>query len=123
MIEEGQIDASDFGGFSTVIIGLPSLTFVIDAIHQLALRQPRVVIKPKELDASIMFTPRERDILECLRRGMPNKLIAHEIGVTTSTIKTHLFNIFKKVKATNRTEVVSRFVTGNSPTQSADAIS
>lgn len=108
LIEEGQIEASDFGGFSTVIIGLPSLPYVLDAITQLVILKPNTMIKATELGADIVFTPRERDILDFLRRGMPNKLIAHELGVTLSTIKTHLYNIMRKVKATNRTEVVAR---------------
>ena len=51
------------------------------------------------------FTPRQSQILECLRRGMANKLIAYELNMCESTVKVHVRNIMKKLKATNRTQV------------------
>jgi DNA-binding NarL/FixJ family response regulator len=52
------------------------------------------------------FTQRQAQILGCLRRGLANKLIAYELNVRESTVKVHVRNIMKKVKATNRTQVV-----------------
>jgi len=52
------------------------------------------------------FTQRQAQILECLRRGMANKLIAYELNMCESTVKVHIRNIMKKLKATNRTQVV-----------------
>jgi DNA-binding NarL/FixJ family response regulator len=51
------------------------------------------------------FTQREGQILDCLRRGMTNKLIASELSMCESTVKVHVRNIMKKLKATNRTQV------------------
>ena len=51
------------------------------------------------------FTQRQSQILECLRRGMANKLIAYELNMCESTVKVHIRNIMKKLKATNRTQV------------------
>jgi DNA-binding NarL/FixJ family response regulator len=51
------------------------------------------------------FTQRQSQILECLRRGMANKLIAYELSMCESTVKVHIRNIMKKLNATNRTEV------------------
>ena len=51
------------------------------------------------------FTERQSQILDCLRRGMANKLIAYELGMCESTVKVHIRNIMKKLKATNRTQV------------------
>ena len=51
------------------------------------------------------FTQRQSQILDCLRRGMANKLIAYELGMCESTVKVHIRNIMKKLKATNRTQV------------------
>ena len=50
------------------------------------------------------FTQRQAQILDCLRRGMANKLIAYELNMCESTVKIHIRNILKKLKATNRTE-------------------
>jgi DNA-binding NarL/FixJ family response regulator len=52
------------------------------------------------------FTQRQGQILDCLRRGMANKLIAYELNMCESTVKVHIRNIMKKLKATNRTQVV-----------------
>jgi DNA-binding NarL/FixJ family response regulator len=52
-----------------------------------------------------MFTPREAEVVEGLRRGKANKIIAYELNLCQSTVKVHIRNIMKKVGATNRTEV------------------
>jgi DNA-binding NarL/FixJ family response regulator len=52
------------------------------------------------------FTHRQAQILDCLRRGMANKLIAFELDMCESTVKVHIRNIMKKLNATNRTQVV-----------------
>jgi DNA-binding NarL/FixJ family response regulator len=52
------------------------------------------------------FTQRQAQILDCLRRGMANKLIAYELNMCESTVKVHVRNIMKKLKATNRTHAV-----------------
>jgi DNA-binding NarL/FixJ family response regulator len=53
-----------------------------------------------------VFTDRQAEVVEALRRGKANKIIAHELNLRESTVKVHVRNIMKKVKATNRTEVV-----------------
>jgi DNA-binding NarL/FixJ family response regulator len=53
-----------------------------------------------------MFTDRQAEVVEALRRGKPNKIIAFELNLRESTVKVHIRNIMKKIKATNRTEVV-----------------
>ncbi len=51
------------------------------------------------------LTARERDVLRSLREGHQNKIIAYELGISESTVKVHLRNIMKKLKASNRTQV------------------
>jgi DNA-binding NarL/FixJ family response regulator len=55
--------------------------------------------------AACGLTRREVEVLNCLRHGKPNKVIAYELNVSTSTVKIYVRNIMKKVKATNRTQV------------------
>jgi DNA-binding NarL/FixJ family response regulator len=52
-----------------------------------------------------MFTPRQADVAMALRRGKANKIIAYELNMRESTVKVHIRNIMKKLRATNRTEV------------------
>jgi DNA-binding NarL/FixJ family response regulator len=51
------------------------------------------------------LTPREIDVIRLLTRGLQNKTIAFELGVSVCTIKVHVQNVMKKLKAKNRTEV------------------
>jgi DNA-binding NarL/FixJ family response regulator len=57
------------------------------------------------------FTPRQLAVLHRLRQGKANKIIAHELRISESTVKVHVRNIMQKLKATNRTEVA--FLTQN----------
>lgn len=54
---------------------------------------------------SDIFTPRQAEVVKALRRGKANKIIAYELQLRESTVKVHIRNIMKKLKATNRTEV------------------
>jgi DNA-binding NarL/FixJ family response regulator len=51
------------------------------------------------------FTERQAAVMEGLRRGKANKIIAYELNMRESTVKVHVRNIMKKLKARNRTEV------------------
>ena len=60
---------------------------------------------PPRPDASGL-TPRQMDVLRCLMRGQPNKLIARELGLTEGTVKIHIAAILRVLQARNRTEAV-----------------
>jgi DNA-binding NarL/FixJ family response regulator len=53
------------------------------------------------------LTPRELEVLALLRKGKPNKIIAHELQISESTVKVFVRRIFIKLHASNRTEVAS----------------
>lgn len=50
------------------------------------------------------LTSRQAAVADALRRGKANKTIAYELNMCESTVKVHIRNIMRKVKATNRTE-------------------
>jgi DNA-binding NarL/FixJ family response regulator len=52
------------------------------------------------------FTRRESQILGKLAMGLPNKLIAAALEMPENTVKVHIRNIMRKLKATNRTAAV-----------------
>lgn len=52
------------------------------------------------------LTPRQRDVLRCLMRGDPNKVIARELGLTEGTVKIHIAAILRALQVRNRTEAV-----------------
>lgn len=54
------------------------------------------------------LTPRELQVLQQLAEGLPNKIIASQLGVSEHTIKFHINSIFKKMGVRSRTEAVVR---------------
>jgi DNA-binding NarL/FixJ family response regulator len=51
------------------------------------------------------FTGRQAEVVNALRKGTSNKIIAHELRMAESTVKVHVRNIMRKLKARNRTHV------------------
>jgi DNA-binding NarL/FixJ family response regulator len=51
-----------------------------------------------------LLTPREREVLELIGRGFPNKLIARELGLSEKTVKTHVGHVLAKLGVTDRTQ-------------------
>jgi NarL family two-component system response regulator LiaR len=50
------------------------------------------------------LTPREREVLGLIGRGMPNKRIARELGVSEKTVKTHVGHVLAKLGVSDRTQ-------------------
>ena len=60
------------------------------------------------------FTRRELQVLEAVARGLSNKSIATELGITGHTVKLHLHNVITKIGVPNRTAAAQYYyqVTG-----------
>ena len=54
-----------------------------------------------ERNVSIL-TPRETEIVSMIAKGAANAYIAKKLSISPHTVKTHLYNIFKKIKVPNR---------------------
>jgi DNA-binding NarL/FixJ family response regulator len=54
------------------------------------------------------LTPRQRDVLASLSRGLSNKQIAYELDIAEGTVKIHLAALFAHFGARNRTELATR---------------
>ena len=63
-----------------------------------------VVVQKAASPFAEQLTARQVAVADRLRRGKPNKLIAYELNMCESTVKVHIRNIMKKLRATNRTE-------------------
>lgn len=53
------------------------------------------------------LTQREREILSSLADGLGNKQIAARLGISPSTVKTHVEMLFDKLDVTSRAEAVA----------------
>jgi NarL family two-component system response regulator YdfI len=58
-------------------------------------------------DQAETLTPRERDVLAMLARGLANKRIAERLELSEHTVKFHVASILAKFGASTRTEAVT----------------
>jgi DNA-binding CsgD family transcriptional regulator len=56
------------------------------------------------VSANIELTARQEQICGLLRQGMSNKMIAGTLGISEGTVKNHVTEILRALKATNRTQ-------------------
>jgi DNA-binding NarL/FixJ family response regulator len=47
-------------------------------------------------------------VIRALQQGKPNKVIAYELNMCESTVKVHVRNLMKKMKAKNRTDLAMK---------------
>lgn len=64
-------------------------------------------LRPAPPPVETALTARETQVLLRLREGKPNKIIAHEMGISENTVKVHVRRILRKLRAANRTEAAS----------------
>jgi DNA-binding NarL/FixJ family response regulator len=63
---------------------------------------PRLVTSLKKNANGTMLTMREKEILSRVSSGFCNKEIASDLSISPHTVKTHVYNIYKKINVTNR---------------------
>jgi putative nucleotidyltransferase with HDIG domain len=97
----GTISSSEILAVSrTVELSPTSLRTVM---YELPL--PTVGTRPRQVEPCPM-SAREIDVLRRLAKGMVYKQIASELGLSTSTIRTHLHNVYGKLGAMDRAQAV-----------------
>lgn len=52
------------------------------------------------------LTPREREVLQLIALGLPNKIIANRLAISEHTVKFHVASILARLGAATRTEAV-----------------
>lgn len=58
----------------------------------------------REFPSTAKLTPREKEILVLLATGTSNRDLANKLHISVHTVRTHLYNIYQKIKVKNRTE-------------------
>ena len=90
---------------------------IIDVYNGGALMSPSVALKAiRYLSHENEATPsedynlsaRELEILRLISKGMPYKLIADQLFISSETVKKHVSNIFKKLHVKNKVEALNK---------------
>ncbi|MDQ1912302.1 response regulator transcription factor [Paenibacillus sp. GD4] len=72
------------------------------------LLQPFLHAKPSSTEAEPgVLSQRETEILTYVARGLSNRLIAEELGITENTVKNHMKNILSKLGLDNRVQLTA----------------
>lgn len=66
----------------------------------------QIVSAMEDLPPRPLLTLRQSQVLQCLSRGLPTKLISRELGLSEHTVKEYIALIFEALGARNRTEAV-----------------
>ena len=61
------------------------------------------------------LSPRERTVLEKLVQGQPNKIVAHELGISPRTVEIHRAHIMIKMDASSLADLVRAVLMAQSP--------
>jgi DNA-binding NarL/FixJ family response regulator len=69
---------------------------------------------PADLAGRIaQLTPRERDVLRLMVRGLNNREIAAELGIAYTTVRSHAQSVIEKLAARSRLQAIARVARGN----------
>ncbi|MDP9371422.1 MAG: LuxR C-terminal-related transcriptional regulator [Chloroflexota bacterium] len=72
------------------------------------LRYTLVRYPPRPAKPPAALSPREREIVRLVAKGLCNKTIATVLDISTWTVATHLRRVFAKLEVNSRAEMVAR---------------
>ncbi len=106
----GALDAGALG----YLLKDASADDVVEGIRAAALggspldpRAARLLLESQAApDPLAALSAREREVLGLLLEGMPNKLIARQLGISEKTVKSHLTSVFRAIGVTDRVQAV-----------------
>jgi len=93
----------------------PALRVAVDSVMQGELYIPPQVLRIRpssvpplasaiDVAHSARLTPRQEDVLRLVAKGLANKEIADELGMSPSTVRVHVTALFKTLGVENRTQ-------------------
>ncbi len=116
--EEDKVMAAIKAGASGYLLKGAKTEKIVEAIEDvfrggsviqanLARRLLRHFQQDKEIIEEVQLTTREQEILQIIAKGMSNREVAGVLGLSRSTVRTHLEHIYEKLDVSNRTEAVT----------------
>lgn len=68
---------------------------------------PYLDLRTLQQDPIQSLSPRERTLLETLSKGLTNRELSKELGISTNTVKFHLSNLYEKLSVKNRAQAIA----------------
>ena len=76
---------------------------------------PFLDIRQLQKDPIQQLSRKERAMLESLSKGLTNRELASEFGISINTVKFHLSNLFDKLSVRNRTQAIAYYYSNRHP--------
>lgn len=99
--------AAGAAGFAARSASVEQLLDTCVAVAKGQMVFPFLDIRGLQQDPIEQLSQRERTLLEGLSRGLTNRELAKEFGISANTVKFHLSNLFDKLSVKNRTQAIA----------------
>ena len=63
-------------------------------------------------DDFVALSEREREVMQCIARGLSSKQCAQELGIAPRTVERHVENLRNKLNARNKPHLVAKALAG-----------
>lgn len=80
---------------------------------------PYLDVRQLQNDPINALSKRELKMLETLAKGLTNRELAQELGISTNTVKFHLSNLYEKLDVKNRAQAIAFFYANGLPGKGA----
>ena len=84
---------------------------LVDRVEQALQQSARVLAEKRERDGLVArlaeLTERERDVMQLVARGLPNKLIADQLAISVRTVEVHRARVFDKMEVKSAVELAN----------------
>jgi len=67
---------------------------------------------PRQQEDFVALSEREREVLECIARGLSSKQCAQQLGIAPRTVERHVENLRNKLHARNKPHLVAKALSG-----------
>jgi len=94
-------------GFAPRSGAVDSLLDTCQAVATGKMMFPFLDVRDLQTDPIEQLSRRERTMLEALSKGLTNKELSKELGITTNTVKFHLSNLYEKLSVKNRAQAIA----------------
>lgn len=85
-----------------------SMSAAVDFMRPSRSGIPMLDAVPEERARALGLSGREREMAVLIARGLANKEIASELGISPGTVRTHIYNLYQKAGARSRVELLNK---------------